>query len=189
MDYLHLRKIIHRDIKPQNILLDCLGNVKLCDFGVSGEVVNSLATTFVGTQYYMAPERVMGKPYTVTSDVWSLGLTLLEVATCKFPFSNINNNNIETYHENGDDLFNLGPIELLSLILEYEPELNDVPEDNIYWSAAFKNFIKYCLKKQPQDRPCPDQMLTHPWSIAQLKVKVKMDKFVKRLWEKEEEEE
>ena len=54
LNYLHQQRIIHRDIKPSNILLDSEGNIKLCDFGVSGEVVNSLATTFVGTQYYMA---------------------------------------------------------------------------------------------------------------------------------------
>ena len=60
LSYLHERKIIHRDIKPQNILLNEEGEVKLCDFGVSGEAVNSLATTFTGTSFYMAPERIQG---------------------------------------------------------------------------------------------------------------------------------
>lgn len=168
LNYLHQQRIIHRDIKPSNILLDSEGNIKLCDFGVSGEVVNSLATTFVGTQYYMAPERIMGKPYTVSCDIWSLGLTLLEVAICKFPFIT-------------DDTM-VGPIELLSLILEYEPRLNDIPEQGIFWSDSFKNFIGYCLKKNSEERPSPRQMLSHPWCISQLKIKVRMDKFVKKLW-------
>lgn len=169
LNYLHQQRIIHRDIKPSNILLDVQGNVKLCDFGVSGEVVNLLATTFVGTQYYMAPERIMGKPYTVNCDIWSLGLTLLEVATCRFPFSS-------------DSPDPLGPIELLSLILEYEPKLDDVPQEDIYWLAAFKSFIDFCLKKNSEERPSPRQMLQHPWCVGQLSVKVKMDRFVKRLW-------
>ena len=168
LNYLHQQRIIHRDIKPSNILLDSEGNIKLCDFGVSGEVVNSLATTFVGTQYYMAPERIMGKPYTVSCDIWSLGLTLLEVAICKFPFIT-------------DDTM-VGPIELLSLILEYEPKLNDIPEQGIFWSDSFKNFIGYCLKKNSEERPSPRQMLSHPWCVSQLKIKVRMDKFVKKLW-------
>lgn len=168
LNYLHQQRIIHRDIKPSNILLDSEGNIKLCDFGVSGEVVNSLATTFVGTQYYMAPERIMGKPYTVSCDIWSLGLTLLEVAICKFPFIT-------------DDTM-VGPIELLSLILEYEPKLNDIPEQGIFWSDSFKNFIGYCLKKNSEERPSPRQMLSHPWCVSQLNVKVRMDKFVKKLW-------
>ena len=68
LSYLHEKKVIHRDIKPQNILLNENGQVKLCDFGVSGEAVNSLATTFTGTSFYMAPERIQGQPYSVTSD-------------------------------------------------------------------------------------------------------------------------
>lgn len=176
LNYLHQNRIIHRDIKPSNILLDSQGNIKLCDFGVSGEVVNSLATTFVGTQYYMAPERIRGQPYSVTSDVWSLGLTLLEVATGKIPF------------DNGSDLATLGPIELLTLILEYEPKLQDLPEDDIYWSESFKNFISYCLKKNSNERPSPRQLLNHPWSVGQLTIKVRMDKFVRKLWGDPEEE-
>lgn len=169
LDYLHSKKIIHRDIKPSNILFDINGNIKLCDFGVSGEVVNSLATTFVGTQYYMAPERILGKPYSVASDIWSLGLTLLEVASGKFPFD-------------CDNLINLGPIDLLQLILEYEPKLFDNPDEGIVWSESFKNFLGYCLKKNPDERPSPRQILQHPWCLGQAKVKVKMDKFVQAVW-------
>ena len=183
LDYLHQRKIVHRDIKPQNILLDDQGNVNLCDFGVSGEVVDSLATTFVGTQRYMAPERIMGEPYSVTSDIWSLGLTILEVALCKYPFDEIPGGTHEGKKGGEENPDTMAPIELLSLILEYEPKLTDIPEGDIHWSGAFKSFINYCLKKDPNERPSPSQMLTHPWSVAQQKLRVRMDKFVKTLWE------
>lgn len=169
LSYLHDQRIIHRDIKPLNILFDKLGNVKLCDFGVSGEVVNSLATTFVGTQYYMAPERIMGKPYTVSCDVWLLGLSLLEVAKGRFPFLM---NSAEP----------LGPIELLLLILEYEPVLEDVSEESVFWSDSFKNFLGYCLRKDPAERPTPQEILAHPWCVSQLKTPVNMQKFVQRVW-------
>lgn len=171
LSYLHERKIIHRDIKPQNILLNLAGQVKLCDFGVSGEAVNSLATTFTGTSYYMAPERIKGQPYSVTCDVWSLGLTLLEVAQGKFPF--------------GSDKMtaNVAPIELLTMILTFTPELKDEPELNIYWSKAFKSFIEYCLKKEARERPSPRQMISHPWIQGQMKKKTNMAKFVNQCWE------
>lgn len=173
LNYLHSQQIIHRDIKPANILLDCQGNVKLCDFGVSGEAVNSLATTFVGTQYYMAPERIMGKPYTATCDVWLLGLSLLEVALNRFPLGNPG--------ESGS--LEMGPIELLQIVLECEPKLVDEPENGIIWSAAFKSFIEYCLRKDSSARALPRQMLEHPWCLGQQRLRVRMDRFVRTLWE------
>ncbi|KIK68150.1 hypothetical protein GYMLUDRAFT_36989 [Collybiopsis luxurians FD-317 M1] len=79
--------VLHRDIKPSNILLNSEGEVKLCDFGVSGELENSIAKTFVGTSTYMSPERIQGSDYSVKSDVWSLGITLIELAHGAFPFA------------------------------------------------------------------------------------------------------
>ncbi|KAF5389045.1 hypothetical protein D9757_004894 [Collybiopsis confluens] len=79
--------VLHRDIKPSNILLNSEGEVKLCDFGVSGELENSIAKTFVGTSVYMSPERIQGSDYSVKSDVWSLGITLIELAHGAFPFA------------------------------------------------------------------------------------------------------
>lgn len=170
LSYLHERRIIHRDIKPQNILLDTQGQVKLCDFGVSGEVVDSLATTFTGTSYYMAPERIQGQPYTVTSDVWSLGLTIMEVAQHRFPF----------LPENHEPLM---PIELLTVIVNMPaPELADEPSEGIKWSKSFRHFLLCCLEKDPRKRASPRQMLTHPWIAGQRNKTVKMAKFVRECW-------
>ncbi|ORY23207.1 kinase-like domain-containing protein [Naematelia encephala] len=82
-----VHRIIHRDIKPSNILANTAGDIKICDFGVSGELINSIANTFVGTSTYMSPERIQGAPYTIKSDVWSLGISLVELALGRFPFS------------------------------------------------------------------------------------------------------
>ncbi|KAK9377327.1 kinase-like domain-containing protein [Lipomyces chichibuensis] len=170
LSYLHERRIIHRDIKPQNILLDKNGQVKLCDFGVSGEVVNSLATTFTGTSYYMAPERIQGQPYTVTSDVWSLGLTLMEVAQHRFPFP-----------PEGEP--QLMPIEVLTYIVNMAPpRLQDEPHNDITWSESFRHFLACCLEKDTKKRPSPRQMLKHPWIIGISSKKVRMDKFVQECW-------
>ncbi|KAI0301193.1 kinase-like domain-containing protein [Multifurca ochricompacta] len=88
LTYLYdVHRIIHRDIKPSNILCNSKGQIKICDFGVSGELINSIADTFVGTSTYMSPERIQGAQYTVKSDVWSLGISLIELALGRFPFS------------------------------------------------------------------------------------------------------
>lgn len=97
-------KIIHRDIKPNNVLMTHKGEFKLCDFGVSRELTNSLAMadTFVGTSMYMSPERIQGLDYGVKSDVWSTGLMLIELASGVPVWSEDNSNNDDD-DEDGDD--------------------------------------------------------------------------------------
>lgn len=141
--------IIHRDVKPTNILINTQGKVKLCDFGVSGNLVASLAKTNIGCQSYMAPERIRSlspddATYSVQSDIWSLGLTILEVAAGSYPYP------AETY----GNIFSQ-----LSAIVDGEPPKLD---PTIYSKEA-QIFVRLCLNKNPDLRPSYAALLKNPW--------------------------
>ncbi|KAG9253349.1 kinase-like domain-containing protein [Emericellopsis atlantica] len=174
LTYLHTRRIIHRDIKPSNILLCRDGAVKLCDFGVSGDFgTKGEANTFIGTSYYMAPERITGQAYTITSDVWSTGVTLLEVAQHRFPFP----------ADGTEAQPRAGLIDLLTYIVQQQvPKLKDEPDMDVYWSDNFKYFIECCLEKQPARRASPWKMLEHPWMVEMKSKRVNMVKYLSYVW-------
>ncbi|KAJ8938472.1 hypothetical protein NQ318_004112 [Aromia moschata] len=138
--------VIHRDVKPSNILLDTKGNVKLCDFGISGRLVDSMAKTrSAGCAAYMAPERIEPDPqnpdYDVRADVWSLGITLVELATGVFPYQDCKTD-----------------FEVLTKVIGQDPP--SLPQDEDF-SSEFRDFVSYCLIKDKKNRPKYTKLKNH----------------------------
>ncbi|KAG0222950.1 MAP kinase kinase (MEK) [Actinomortierella wolfii] len=156
-------KIVHRDLKPSNILINSAGMVKICDFGVSGQLVNSIANTFVGTSNYMSPERIRGWNYGVQSDVWSLGITLMELALGRFPLD--------------AECKSLTILELLQHIVN-EP-LPRLPREK--FPEDFCDFVDICLAKNVESRPAPHMLENHPFFKRAAQEHVDMDNWIKSL--------
>ncbi|XP_042751358.1 mitogen-activated protein kinase kinase 6 isoform X1 [Lactuca sativa] len=146
----HERHVIHRDIKPSNLLVNQKGEVKITDFGVSAMLANSMGQrdTFVGTYNYMSPERISGKTYDYKSDIWSLGLVILECAIGRFPYiQSEDQQNWPTFYE------------LLDAIVSKPPPA--APSDQ--FSPEFCSFISSCIQKEPKDRSSALELLSHPF--------------------------
>lgn len=142
LKYLHDRKIIHRDIKCANILVDTNGVVKLADFGMAKQVDKlGLLKSFLGSAHWMAPEVVNPRrSYNLRADIWSLGCTVLEMAIGKPPYEDLETHGVLWKVGNGEG-----------------PPIPDDLEDDL------KSFISNCLEVNVANRPTCDQLLTHPF--------------------------
>ncbi|XP_030045650.1 LOW QUALITY PROTEIN: dual specificity mitogen-activated protein kinase kinase 1 [Microcaecilia unicolor] len=172
-------KIMHRDVKPSNILVNSRGEIKLCDFGVSGQLIDSMANSFVGTRSYMSPERLQGTHYSVQSDIWSMGLSLVEMAIGRYPIPPPDAKELELLfgcavegaetssrpRPPGRPASTYGPdtrppmaiFELLDYIVNEPPP--KLP--NGVFGPEFQDFVNKCLIKNPAERADLKQLMVH----------------------------
>lgn len=160
--------IMHRDVKPSNILVNSSGEIKICDFGVSGQLIDSMANSFVGTRSYMSPERLQGTHYSVQSDIWSLGLSLVEMAIGMYPIPPPDAKTLAAIfgpradgdspgHSNGPRPMAI--FELLDYIVNEPPP--KLPAG--IFTDEFKDFVDRCLKKNPEERADLKTLMNHEW--------------------------
>lgn len=140
--YLHGTGKIHRDIKAANILIGLNGEVKLADFGVSTQLSSYMSKrmTFAGTANFMAPEVIKREAYSFGADIWSLGITAIEMAYGKPPYTEFDLNGV-----------------LRSILHDPSPSLDSG------FSPEFRDFVDLCLSKDPQKRATAEELLKHPF--------------------------
>ena len=160
--------MVHRDIKPSNVLLNSNGEVKLADFGMSGQLASTFSrlASWVGTAAYMSPERISGSQYSYESDIWALGVALWECSVGRYPYSRDGGGS-----GGGGDGASLLPEEqrtgmlfwdLLHAIVECEAP--PLPEA-LALSESFRDLVHDCMRSDGSQRPSAGALLTHPWLI------------------------
>lgn len=146
--YLHYDNLLHRDIKPGNVLLNSRGQVKLSDFGISRELEDSQAmvSTSVGTFRYMSAERLLGEEYNASSDIWSVAVMIIELWTKRYPFSDSCSS----------------PIDLSERLLDLQRRGFDrvIPSTS---SNYMESFLRQALAADPSKKMKASQFIDHPW--------------------------
>lgn len=143
LDHLHSRKLLHNDIKPGNVLINADGIVKLTDFGITRSLQSSICRTCMGTQTYLAPEKIEPEDgYSLPSDIWSFGIMIYELASGSHPFAGANSCFAAIYKH---------------LIDDPEPRLHEAQGH----PASLCNFIERCLVREPSKRASARELLTH----------------------------
>ncbi|XP_067639392.1 dual specificity mitogen-activated protein kinase kinase dSOR1 isoform X2 [Eurosta solidaginis] len=159
--------IMHRDVKPSNILVNSSGEIKICDFGVSGQLIDSMANSFVGTRSYMSPERLQGTHYSVQSDIWSLGLSLVEMAIGMYPIPPPDAKTLEAiFNDNPEDgQHTLVEPKVMAIFELLDYIVNEPPPrlEHKIFTDDFKDFVDICLKKNPDERADLKTLLNHAW--------------------------
>uniref|UniRef100_A0A670YBC6 Serine/threonine-protein kinase Nek4 n=1 Tax=Pseudonaja textilis TaxID=8673 RepID=A0A670YBC6_PSETE len=147
LQYLHEKHILHRDLKTQNVFLTRSNIIKVGDLGIARVLDNQhdMASTLIGTPYYMSPELFSNKPYNYKSDVWALGCCAYEMATLKHAF-------------NAKDMNSL----VYRII---EGKLPPMPKD---YSTQLKELIRTMLSKKPEERPSVRSILRQPYIKQQI---------------------
>uniref|UniRef100_A0A915JIQ2 mitogen-activated protein kinase kinase n=1 Tax=Romanomermis culicivorax TaxID=13658 RepID=A0A915JIQ2_ROMCU len=190
--------VLHRDVKPSNILVNTKGEIKLCDFGVSVQLINSMANSFVGTRSYMAPERLSGTVYNVKSDLWSLGMSLVELAIGRYPIPVPTVNELAAiFRKNVADLIlddeqkqyaaanankpvdharHMAIFELLDHIVSGIPPT--LPRG--IFSDAFTEYIHLCLVKDMEKRATLQTLLGHDFVRISAQNRVDFAGFVRK---------